>query len=637
MRKVVWSAVLLAFGAFALLMALSGGPKDTPGSPPWDASGQSGASPRRGQDPEVSPDPSMTYDVTVEVRGRRGDRLTPLAGAIVTVLPGLPFRSLADAEMLGGFHAETITDGDGRASPGPVKGGRWRVQVVAPGHFGSYQEFVAAGPGDRVVWTADLDACGRVHGGVVAPDGTVAAGTVVHVLTQGAANRELSDLHPDDRRPDRRVQQIASPEGRFDLPVLPVGADFTLLFDHGALGRREVPIAALGPGEAKEMTVRLDPHTNVRGSVQTSRRDGASVSIECWHMGDDLESATLLGEQRQILEEDGRFLLQNLSPGWKALVGVVQSADRIDVAAMQVLAPAGVTTDVGQIPVADSTLQVLVVVEGGLEAGRPVAIHMRLVENPGGVGGRYPVPFKVQPGEFEVRGLPAGMVMFEAAVQTPGTPFADPLWVEHHSRHTFDGRHGRVEIVVERTPPPTKGELAMVVVPPEGVDPGTFETHIVVLRGDEVVQTFPHRVPGCRSFATPNLPEGRYVVAAVVEGFRSDPVTVEIVRGKTCNLSLDRWRPALPLHGRVVDAQGVAVPQAKVAVLPAPAGSDASGRPILEVQADASGEFRTTAVPAVAGAVLVAWAPRGSSRPIPIDCSQPPSPATIVLEPKEGR
>lgn len=615
---------LLFLVSAALVAAAAGYLLDRP------APGQDGSSASRTEPPGGSAGPrlegagaalSVAHELLIGVRAVVGDRVVPLSGVTLILIPRPP-GSLGSEEAAGTFVARERLVGqsrvDGQAKFAMRFSGEWKVRAITPGYLG--QELVIRVPDTEPRSRVDLEltALGRIRGEARTKDGSPVPGAQVELRIAAEAHQKMALLDPSDTAPSRRVQQLTGDDGTFDFPVVLPGVEVTVVVLVPRGGRRVEKLLPLTPGEVRNLSLELDRPTSLTGRVPGPWDvEAARITVECFH-----RTATgLTAEQRVPVLPDGTFRLEAISPGEKRLVYLRRLPASVTFGFLNAVAVAEASTDVGGIPVSNSTLRISVLPDGGLREARQCELTGSLVLED---EGRSVLPFATPllipvEAEFVFVGLPPGRLLLTAVLRTQDGKARDSAYSAASYDRRFDGSAGRVDLVLAREATATQGSLLVIVDPPAGVEPGVLDARITLLRDMRVIDAFGKRSEGSAQFRMGPHSPGRYRLLAVANGHQSAPSEVEIKGGETVVVRISSWTAGGGVSGKVVDGAGAAVIGALVIVLGPKDPSSNTNWPVYEVLTDEAGAFAISSLPLVDGLRLHAESTAGVSSEMTVD------------------
>jgi len=572
--------------------------------------------------------------VEVLVRGLAVGEAAPLPAAEVVLVrvqreptgePGSEEQEADEREIM-----TAITDRSGKARFDELRPGPWEVHARARGYLSARAEFevrAVGGPPHR--WDLTLEAHASIDLTVIGPAGGAVEGAVARVVLAAEHPSSRRRLHPDDRGLGDTERWKTDSAGRVKLGVVPVQEPFTLVVDHAEKGRVALRFDPFESGEVRSVRAVLKRHTVLVGTVARAPAPGVRVAVECWHVGESARG--LVAEHKTPASSDRRFRLTRLAPGRKRLVYTAVTETGADIGTLDVDAPEGVETDVGEIPVENSSVRVLVLTD---EDVQPLGeVKLSAIWIPQDLDApSMPISVRVRPGrEVVLRGFAAGQLLLSAKLMAPGSPMSDPDYAVAKERIEFDGFDARVELVMAHDPRSAYGEIRIRVAPPPGVEPDQVVAKTYLLSAGVLVEQIRLSEAGAQRFTFGHIEPGRYQVLALANGFRAVPLTVEVEPGRVNSVVFERWARAIPFEGRVTRG-GKGVAGASVQLVTTVEGPRGPPPAMLEVSTDDSGAFRFKALPQVPGLELRATSGSAAAAAVPIDADGSPQNPVLELE-----
>ncbi len=539
---------------------------------------------------------------------------------------------------------EAETDGEGVAFFEGVGAGAVRVGAVAEGHFGSETALAHTGEGTLDA-TLELGALGRILGVVRSASGEPSAGCRVSVAAPGVGSEIARLLHPRDRAEASRGPRLTNDAGEFVLDALPHGVALVVLAEHDRDGRARRPLAPLSPGAEDRIEIGLEAGTHLVGRVpafdSSAEAAAATTTVELYDM--PLPNRRI-GEQTDIPRADSSFSFLDVRPGKKRVNLLRREGRRFVVGFLDAEAVKGTTVDVGEIPILDSALAVVVHAEGVLDpSGRTAWLSVSV--------DRFEPELAIESfmtavdlGEqIEIRGLRRGSLRLGADLLDAGrpmvgsTPVRDPDYAYARVDVEYDGADGRVDVLVplrkDYVPPERRGDLLVTLGVPPDFPPEPFRV-AVVLTERGIYRRHDQRVLTRKGTRFAGLAASSYEVVAFGEGRVSEAGPAVVEPGRTTEIELSPWSRPPAVRGRVIDPDGKPVPGATVALLlGASEGELPSFRGIFFAESDRAGQFVLESVPFRRGLVVEASAGGGvRSEPVPLDAA-PADDLVLVLRP----
>jgi len=606
-RPIPRTALLLAAGLGAAiagsLLVRSGAARRSP--PPTHAE-----APARETAPDV-PDAAGGAERTaldgdtIRVLGRGPGGVRPVAGAMVS-LDRVPLT----AEGRVAHRAET--DREGVAALATVPAGRWVARVMARGFLGETAPIeIAEGEHASPLLEIVLDELARVRGSVVDGSGRPMPGTHLHLRFDEGRFSIRTPLHPLDS--PQGLEPVAGPDGRFAFGAPP---DTSIVLEalHPTAGRVENAVDPLSPGETRDVRLVLRRPTNVVGrAVPFLPVAGAGTVTLCRVVEN---RSGLVDERSAAPLADGTFRFGNVTPGDKVLLYSRSAPEGIEIGMIEATAVEEETTDVGDLRVAPSVLDVLAHSRDLPDIRRTVDLNGAVLPA-GRARGSYPVHARLESGaQFRIAGLPAGRLRLVASLLDEGGAGPDPAFREANWGAEYDGVAGEAVFVFERRAP--TGKIRVRVSPPPGIAPEDLAARVALIRGGRIAAAYGSVRPGREEFSF-EAEAGNAEILAAANGFVSGPIPLEVRADENVEISIAEWREGRAVLGTVLDDAGRPVAGAIVRVVAGAGPPQGTDSPLVLERADGRGRFRIEALPPLSDLHLYASSGSRLSRPVPVD------------------